>query len=292
MIAHHPIRRIQHALEGQSSAALLLILEAMTKLSTLQTINFGHQVAEEEGNELQNYFVETDQWKRLIQGDVDVVYGAKGAGKSAFYSLLQAREGELFDEGVVLAAAENPRGAPAFKDLESDPPTSENEFVALWKLYFVSLIHAALADYVNNKELDFVAGHLEQAGLLRENRALQSILRGVVDYVKNFFRVQALETDMELDPLTGVPNKVTGRIVFREPSTEAIKQGVVSVDLLLQKLDEACHASNLRAWVLLDRLDVAFLESSELERRAPRAISSVSRSLGVRCNAPKSLFAF
>ena len=41
------------------------------------------------------YFVETDQWNRIYNGGVDVIYGAKGSGKSAIYHLMMNKEGEL-----------------------------------------------------------------------------------------------------------------------------------------------------------------------------------------------------
>ena len=76
-----------------------------------------------------------------------MVYGPKGAGKSALYTLLNAKTDELFDRGVILIPGENLRGAPAFQDLVTDPPASEREFVALWKLYFACLLSASFDDY-------------------------------------------------------------------------------------------------------------------------------------------------
>jgi hypothetical protein len=86
-------------------------------------------------NELAKYFVETDQWNRIFRGEIDIIQGDKGAGKSAIYSLLVAKTNELFDKNILLITAEQPRGATVFRDLVSDPPTSENEFISLWKLY-------------------------------------------------------------------------------------------------------------------------------------------------------------
>src|SRR5688572_29795299 len=119
----------------------------MDKYGILRAMTFGQRVAEEETDALSTYFVETDHWQRLYHGDIDVVYGPKGAGKSALYSLLLSKSSELFDRNTVLVAAENPRGATAFRDLATDPPASEREFVALWKLYIASLLHGALAEY-------------------------------------------------------------------------------------------------------------------------------------------------
>jgi hypothetical protein len=87
------------------------------KKSLLKQLSFGARVAEDESDELAGYFVETDQWRRIIAGDVDVIYGPKGSGKSAIYSLMNSREDDLFDKRILIVAAENPRGATAFRDL-------------------------------------------------------------------------------------------------------------------------------------------------------------------------------
>jgi hypothetical protein len=60
----------------------------MDKLNLLKQASFGARVAEEETAELASYFVETDQWTRIVRGEIDVIRGEKGAGKSAIYSLL------------------------------------------------------------------------------------------------------------------------------------------------------------------------------------------------------------
>jgi ABC-type lipoprotein export system ATPase subunit len=57
----------------------------MDRLSLLKEISFGAQVAEDETAELANYFVETDQWLRIFKGEIDVIRGDKGSGKSAIY---------------------------------------------------------------------------------------------------------------------------------------------------------------------------------------------------------------
>src|ERR1700722_10577731 len=63
----------------------------MTKHDILAATTFGQRIAEEEADELVSYFVETDQWQKVISGDVDVVYGPKGSGKSALYSPLKKK---------------------------------------------------------------------------------------------------------------------------------------------------------------------------------------------------------
>ena len=65
----------------------------MERLGLLKTISFGQRVAEDETAALAGYFVETDQWERILKGEIDVVRGEKGSGKSAIYSLLIAPRG-------------------------------------------------------------------------------------------------------------------------------------------------------------------------------------------------------
>ena len=103
----------------------------MEKLALLKGLSFGARVAEDETGELARYFVETDQWTRIVKGEIDVVRGDKGAGKSAIYSLLITREGEFFDRSTLLVPGEKPRGTPVFQGIIAAPPAEEAEFVAL-----------------------------------------------------------------------------------------------------------------------------------------------------------------
>ena len=74
----------------------------MQRIELLRKLSFGARVAEEETAELAKYFVETDQWNRIFRGDIDVIRGDKGAGKSAIYSLLVTKTNELFDKKILL----------------------------------------------------------------------------------------------------------------------------------------------------------------------------------------------
>ena len=72
-----------------------------------------------------------------------------------------------------------------------------------------------------------------------------------------------------------MPSGVTGRIRFMEPSSLEESLGWVSVDQLLELANTALSESGFRVWLVLDRLDVAFAESAELERNALRALFRV-----------------
>jgi ABC-type multidrug transport system fused ATPase/permease subunit len=125
----HPSPRFLRVARGRSR------MSAGSKKQALRQLNFGNQVAEEERDVLRDYFVKTQAWDKIVGGEIDIVYGPKGSGKSALYVLLQDETNDLFDRGVLLVSGENPRGTPAFKDLVSEPPTTERDFISIWKLY-------------------------------------------------------------------------------------------------------------------------------------------------------------
>ncbi len=247
-----------------------------TKHELLASISFGQRVAEEEGDELTKYFVETDHWRRLFSGQVDIAYGSKGSGKSALYALILARREELFSRSILLAAAENPRGAPAFRDLVSDPPATEREFIGLWKLYFAILVADVFEEYgISDAGAVKLRDALEREGLVRKGRTLRSLLRSALDYVHAAFHPRAVEAGLDLDPLTGVPKGFRGRIIFQEPGSSSGLAGYHGVDELLSAANDALGAQGVSLWILLDRLDVAFAENPHLEQNALRALFRV-----------------
>lgn len=248
----------------------------MDKHRILRSTTFGHRVAEEETDALSAYFVETDHWERLFRGDIDVVYGAKGAGKSALYSLLLSRSGDLFDRNILLVAGENPRGAPAFRNLVFDPPASEREFVSLWKLYFASLLHSLLVEYdIKSDATSQLQQALEREGLIKGSLSLAGLLSGVVTYVRGALRPQAIEAAVELDSITQLPKGFKGKIIFSEPAKSDSDPELNSIDRLLELANTALASTKFKTWILLDRLDVAFSENEELEAIALRALFRV-----------------
>jgi hypothetical protein len=211
------------------------VMPLMSKLEILRSVSFGQRVAEEETDELATYFVETDQWIRLFGGEIDIIYGPKGSGKSALYSLLQAKAWELHGRNVVLIPAENPRGATAFKNLTADPPVSEREFIGLWKLYIASLLHNALSEF---KVISEPARELERAltkeGLVKGSMNLSALLQKVVGYIRSAFRPKSVEGPVELDPYSGLPKDFTGKISFSESGLSGQDDAELrSVDKLL-----------------------------------------------------------
>lgn len=243
----------------------------MSRQEILMTSEFGAHVAEEESRNLEAYFVETNEWLRLIRDEIDIIYGPKGSGKSALYSLLIRRASSLSGDGIIILPAEELRGKPVFKDLEQDSPSSENEFIALWKLYFLSLIGASLRENrANSEEAKKVVKYLENSNLIEQTSNLRSVLRKSLRYARRCFP-ESIGANVEIDPYTGLPKGFGGKISFGQPQSDA-KDDIISFRDLLEASDVALSRLGVNVWILLDRLDVAFMHSPLLEAEALRAL--------------------
>jgi hypothetical protein len=210
------------------------------KRSLLTGLSLGKRVAEEEVDDLASYFVETEQWRKVLSDEVDIILGPKGSGKSAIYSTLLQRDDEMFDRGVFLISAENPRGTPAFKDLVADPPTAQLEFTTLWKLYILSLVGTVLVDWdVPGEAAKQVRARLAAENLLTAKGAtLSSRVRAVRDFMRRFLKPSAVEGSVTVNPHSGAPT-FAGKITLGEPDASQQADGLLSIDSLLRLADEA-----------------------------------------------------
>ena len=175
-----------------------------TKAEVLRQLSIGSRVAEDEVEQLSRYFVETDQWPRILAGDVDIVFGSKGAGKSAIYTSLVSRDDELFDRRIVVVAGENPRGKPVFADIVPEPPTSEPEFVGLWKFYVLGLLDLELENWgIGGAGPRRVREELIAAGLAPAPGGLRGLVRRAREYVGRLFTPESIEPGIKLDAALG-----------------------------------------------------------------------------------------
>jgi hypothetical protein len=262
-------------------------MASVTRKQALTNMSFGQRIAEEEERELAKYFVETEQWRQISSGRVDIVYGPKGSGKSALYALLQDKKGDLFNRKILMVSGENPRGTTVFQGLVDEPPTSENEFVNLWKLYLLTLVGGLVREYAaGSDEAALLVQKLEEAKLLPVSGGLKSLLKAVQKYL----RPSEVKGEARLFEDSVFAPKISGSIVFREPELEEKALGKISVDELFAAADQALAKVDAKAWILLDRLDVAFAESAEFEANALRALFKVYLDLLLRQQIQLKIF--
>lgn len=252
----------------------------MQPQAVVQSISLGSRVAEDERDQLAAYFVETENWRKVFEGEADVIFAPKGGGKSAIYSMLMSRENSFFDRRIVLATAENPNGGTAFQEVEKAPPTGEAEFIGLWKVYFLTLIANTFAEYgFKNSAAKELLERLGEAGLLSSrNTPRRQLVRRAMDYVSKIFNPKSIEATVTADPATGTPIFIP-KITFSEPTPDARAAGAIFIDELFEMAEASLDEEDLTIWILLDRLDIAFADSQELEANALRALFRVYRDL-------------
>ena len=244
-----------------------------TKLDILRAIRFGERTAEEELNELERYFVATEQWNRVYAGEIDIIYGSKGAGKSAIYALIDKRQNELFDRSILIKSAENVRGNTAFSGIMSDPPPTERDFVDLWKLYFLIIAVSTLREFgISGTKSAALINALENADLLpaEASRSQQFNRAKKLIWSYLFPDRESVEWTISLDPSTSLPT-VTRKVNIKSRSDEP-KRATLPLDDLLENANSALMGAGYTLWVLFDRLDVSFNDSPELEKNALRAL--------------------
>ncbi|HAO47015.1 MAG TPA: hypothetical protein DCQ97_08825 [Chitinophagaceae bacterium] len=263
----------------------------MEKIELLQLINFGERIAEDEVETLDNYFVRTEDWRLLFDNNIDIVYGTKGAGKSALYTILDSKKQELFDKSILLTTAENPRGNTVFENLNIDPPTTEIEFIRLWKLYFLVITVSEFADWdIDSKKFIEIKKILTEAKLIPVQKGLRAILKACRDYIKQVMNLESIEPKMGVDGASGMPTSFSLKVAFREPDNNELDEGMRSIDYLYQTLQEALEEEKFSLWIAVDRLDIAFSENLELETNALRALFKVYRDLTPYSNLRIKIF--
>jgi len=141
-------------------------------------------------------------------------------------------------------------------------------------MYILSLIASAIDDYgFIGKAAKDVGTALAGEGLLPASKApLVARVKLVLDWVRRTLSSSAVEVEVKLDPATGQPIAITGKITLSEPSAVQRAAGAISVDSLLAMANSALEENNYKMWVVFDRLDVAFSESHALEANALRAL--------------------
>lgn len=263
----------------------------MNPIEILQRIKFGERIAEDETENLLKYFLETEDWRRVISGEVDVIYGNKGAGKSAIYSILEKNRDKLFDNNILLTTAENPRGSTVFEGLSIQPPTSQTEFVRLWKLYFLIITVSEFSDWgVENSHFRELKNILSDSDLIPAQKGLRAILKKCRDYISNLMTVESLEPGVGLNEVSGLPDDIHLKISFREPSKKELAAGIKSIEALYETLDKGLKESKFTLWIAVDRLDVAFTENLELETNALKALFKAYRDMASLDNLKIKIF--
>jgi hypothetical protein len=241
----------------------------------LRDLNLGSSVAEHDAA-LERYFVETATFRSLIEDRADVIAGDKGTGKTALYRQLRERY-TSYDElaKVEVLAAFNPAGAPVFQRLLETEELSEDQYIGVWKAYFLSLGgNYLLSLYEGEFDLDMMSldDLLHRVGLRTADDTAQTTFSQVVNRIKRLFRLKSLEQTTTFSQ-EGMP-VLTHRAEFQDGDADEDPQvaDLVRHDDALRLLNDTLRANDMTLWLVVDRLDEAFQGRPSVERPALRAL--------------------
>jgi hypothetical protein len=223
----------------------------------LARLSVGSSVAEHD-EALERYFVETATYRALVSGEMDIVAGDKGTGKTALFRILQDRYATTPElSNVEVVPAFNPTGNPVFQKLADGAPLSEGEYIGIWKAYLLALAgNWILALYEDDltesmKELDRL---LVSMGLRSADDTPATVFSQLINLVRRLARPSAAEVAVTVTP-EGFP-VVAPRVEFREEEAGEVVR--VDYDQAFTLLDAVLREVELSIWLVLDRLDEAF----------------------------------
>jgi hypothetical protein len=247
----------------------------------LQKINFGSSVAEHDQG-LQSYFVATGTFQQLIKGNVNVIAGDKGTGKTSIYRRLKQSYGHIPElKGVEILTGFNPSGEPMFKRLNSEAKQNDDQYKTVWKMYFLSLIGNWFLDKYSSDRADstsHLASILEQSQLKNTKAKPVTIFTRLMVWLRKNATPKSVGIDMTINE-QGFP-VITPKIELGNGNPiENAQPKIIDLHHAFSILNEACAEKELAVWVLMDRLDEAFVDRPEIETLALRALVSTYRDL-------------
>jgi hypothetical protein len=246
----------------------------MKRKEALRQLNLGQSVAEFE-DDLSRYFVETETFRQLIHGSVDIVAGDKGTGKSALFRILRERYTEVPElNQVEVIAAFNPSGDPMFRQLTEGGALTEGQYRTVWKTYVLSFAGNWLLKLWDGQwtpsmvKLDYLLRRLD---LRDADESPANIFRRLIGVIRRLVNPKSAGVATSFDE-NGLP-VITPQLEFGDENIISDDEPeIIRHSQSLGLLNAALEEANISLWLVLDRLDEAFAGYIAMEIPALRAL--------------------
>lgn len=253
----------------------------------ITALDFGGITAEADQLLLQAR-VNTPAFHELLEDKVDLVIGCKGSGKTAMFKLCVDISASFFEhkKTILINGADEPKQEPVFLRYNNNfEKYDEEDFQAFWKIYFVYLLNDIIFQSPTYKESLAIAKsdlnkfkkdcNESDIPLLESHSSLVKIMHAVTSCITSI-KVKKLEGGIGVD---GVKASVEfGQPEFSESAEPIRSSTFVSIAALLEVVEKILEKSNLKVWIILDRLDEVFPRRSDIERKALRSLLKCIRS--------------
>lgn len=238
----------------------------------LRKLDFGNQVAEFD-KDSDRYFIITEAFRALAENRTDIIAGDKGAGKTTIYKHIKTQYTHIPElSKVEIVSGFNPSGSPIFQRLLQMGPLSEGQYLSFWKTYILSLVgnwllqlcEGSYGEYAN--KLNAV---LNRAGLRSADDTAETVFSRLTNLTQRLLNPKNLGVEVSTDALGTVT--LTPKIELGDSNKEA-KLDIIAHDEALTLLNSALAENDIAVWVLLDRLDEAFVGFPQVEIPALRSL--------------------
>jgi hypothetical protein len=249
-------------------------VEPLPIKTILERLDLGSSVAEHD-DLLQQHFVETSTFNKVVENRVDIVAGEKGTGKTAIFRILSERYKSLPQlQDVEVVAAFNPVGTPIFQRLLETQTLAEDQYITVWKSYFVSLAGNWILNFFDgdfSEEMQKLDRLLCDAELRSEDETPRTLFDKIVSRIKRFIPFLSTAEATVTTSAEGIPI-LGAKVAFGEKSGNDAPANLVRPDDVLRTVQKMLIDNNIKIWLVLDRLDEAFQGHPDFERPALRAL--------------------
>lgn len=237
----------------------------------LQLLDLGNSVAEHDAA-LEKYFIETETMRLFVNDKVDIVAGDKGTGKTALYKIVIGRYTTIPElKSVEVVSGFNPAGNPVFQQLAQGELLEEGQYITVWKAYVLALVGnwiLTLNEGVFTDSMFDLDKMLRQIGLRSADDSPNTIFPLLMNLFRRLVNPRSAELTMSVSP-QGLPI-VAPKVEFGEAAELA--ERLIPHDEALGLLNKVLDDVDLSIWVVLDRLDEAFIGFPKAEIPALRAL--------------------
>jgi hypothetical protein len=238
----------------------------------LSKLDFGNQVAEFD-KETERHFIETEAFRALIENKADIVAGDKGSGKTTIYKHIKTQYTHIPElSKVEIISGFNPSGSPIFQRLLQIEPLSEGQYLSLWKAYILSLVGnwlLQLCEGSYSESMNKLNALLTRSNLRSTDNSAETVFSRLTNLTQRFLNPKNLEVEISYDALG--KTTVTPKLELGDSGKE-VKLDIIAYDEALILLNSALAENDITVWVLLDRLDEAFVGFPQFEIPALRAL--------------------
>lgn len=238
----------------------------MDRLKILSNFSFGRVDAETD-DKLVNCFIGTDLLKYALSPQHTLLLGGKGSGKSAIFKILSQEADRLnpfisfsFNELFRIPAyGLNSDEYLTYPEIKEINPQTIEDFKYFWQLYFSlkSSFSIVTSNYLNSvlsksNSCDlrlyykFLLKLLDDIGLLKKH---QQKSKSVLEFIKRLLKTNKLSTDYNTQ--------------FRRN---------LNVNLILDKIDKILKITNSYLWILVDQIDLLYLDDLNKRNKAITAL--------------------